>query len=164
MHYLLIYPKILRLQEEENITINNGGVGSKTKSLNRPSHLRLDLSTSSSSINQNNSSLNNLYPEHYTSSMPQQRLDNLLEHTNTAAAPSPPERGSSFAVMSQALRSPTTIPYSANINKNDVSQASLNNASGIITTKKVSFQETTSEIIGSNNTPIEKVLEDPNVS
>ncbi len=86
---------------------------------------------------------------------PQQRLDSLLEHNS---APPPPERGSSFAVMSQAFRSPVTATAQGSVSKNDISQSN-----STITPKKVSFQESASEI-GSNSTPVEKVLEDPNVS
>lgn len=139
-----------------------------TKTLARPTHLKLDnhnTSQNSSYNNQNNSynNQNNSYSnlqDYSTLTAPQQRLDNLLEQNN---APPPPERGSSFAVMSQAFRSPVTptTPSSqtAVINRGDLSQ--INSS---ITPKKVSFQETTSEIMGSNSTPVEKVMEDPNVS
>jgi hypothetical protein len=115
-----------------------------TKTLARPTHLKLD-----------NTSYSNLQ-DYSTLTAPQQRLDNLLEQSN---APPPPERGSSFAVMSQAFRSPVATTPSAQ-NRSDLSQTNNNT----ITPKKVSFQETTSEIMGSNSTPVEKVMEDPNVS
>lgn len=135
----------------------NGNTSGTMKT--RPSHLRLDnLVNNTSIVGQNHHSLSNSYGNatdyNTMTAAPQQRLDSLLEHNN---APPPPERGSSFAVMSQALRSPAT-PSNHNITKNDTLQP--NNT---ITPKKVSFQETTSEIIGSNSTPVEKILEDPNV-
>lgn len=143
-------------EDEPNPMGVNGHVGS-TKTLSRPTHLKLD--NHSNAPNHANNSYSNLqdYSTLTAASAPQQRLDSLLEQSG---APPPPERGSSFAVMSQAaFRSPATTPSSAQVGRHDVSQA--NNT---ITPKKVSFQETTSEIIGSNSTPIEKVMEDPNVS
>lgn len=86
-----------------------------------------------------------------TSQAPQQRLDSLLEQTN---APPPPERGSSFVVMSQALRSPVGTPSQT---RNDVSQ---NNNT---TPKKVSFQDSTPES-NASGTPGEKIVVDLNVS
>ena len=103
--------------------------------------------------------LNNM-SDYGSSTAPQQRLDHLLEYSNNA--PPPPERGSSFAVMSQAYRSPAVAaatPSQNYVAKNDVSVSSTNSAK-----KVVSFQETTRELPASSGTPAEKVLEDPNVS
>lgn len=147
------------LQEDDFNTSGLNGHAGLNKTLNRPTHLRLE--NSHSNQNHVNNSYSNLqdYSTLTALTAPQQRLDNLLEQSG---APTPPERGSSFAVMSQALRSPVTTPSSAaltNTNRHDVSQLNCT-----ITPKKVSFQETASEIIGSNSTPIENTLEDPNVS
>lgn len=149
------------MEDDQSIAVLNGHVlGSSiatTKTLTRPTHLKLD--NHNTSTQNNNSSYSNLQ-DYSTLAAPQQRLDNLLEQSN---APPPPERGSSFAVMSQAFRSPVTATtpssQSAAVNRSDLSQGNSS-----ITPKKVSFQETTSEIIGSNSTPVEKVMEDPNVS
>lgn len=199
---LIPFCSLIRLlyfqQDEESNAFVNGHSPhapnvSVTKSISRPTHLRLDTSTASS-LNQSAAAAaataNYVDAEHggrvnsggdhisgvdqsaycgavdYTSaSAPQQRLDNLLDYSNNA--PPPPERGSSFAVMSQTYRSPAVAavascsPSTPSQNYSAKQDASIPTTNS--TKKVVSFQETTREI-PPPSTPVEKVLEDPNVS
>lgn len=178
-------------QDEESSPFVNGHSPhtpniSATKTMSRPTVLRLDTSTASS-LNQSMTAAAatanyadsehggrdhgsgadpSAYggPDYSSASAPQQRLDNLLDYSNNA--PPPPERGSSFAVMSQTYRGPAvaaaasspSTPSQNYSSKHDTSAPTTNS-----TKKVVSFQETTREI-PPPSTPVEKVLEDPNVS
>ncbi|CAH0775210.1 unnamed protein product [Bemisia tabaci] len=97
---------------------------------------------------------------------PSQRLDIL--HLSPSQPPQPPERGSSFAVMSQSV-SALRSPPSQTLN-NPHPPPVQNNRNETPTTKRVSFQETTTTLSSPAESispppppPIsEKVREDPN--
>ena len=141
---------------------------------NPPTHLRLDNLIINSpatpgSQNYNGYGSNQNSPagqtQYYEKLPPaQQRLDTLLgQSAPSNSPPQPPERGSSFAVMSQTqmgtLRSPVgnlTMSPSPTVN---TSQTTIGVA------KRVSFQDSSPPSPPSNPVPpLENISEDPNVS
>ncbi|KAK7595248.1 hypothetical protein V9T40_013073 [Parthenolecanium corni] len=180
----------LKCKEDEGhaAAVNGHGHGHASnvclsKSMSRPTHLRLDTSTASVSSHsvaavaaaanslegERGGSVNsgrvNQAADYGSATGPQHRLDHLIEYTHNA--PPPPERGSSFAVMSQTYRTtPVAVSVSAASStpshKHDASLATTSSSAK----KAVSFQEATREILSSSPPPppppAEKVLEDPN--
>ncbi|KAK9503292.1 hypothetical protein O3M35_011893 [Rhynocoris fuscipes] len=127
------------------------------------SNLRLDnlINNNNNNNNSNNSSYhnNNGYSSNQISP-PGQRLDMMVG--GGANVPQPPERGSSFAIMSQAsqanqiVRTPTTSSPATN---NRSSTPTLGPA------KRVSFQDPTPPPPPLNPAPpLDNISEDPNVS
>ncbi|XP_050433436.1 afadin isoform X2 [Adelges cooleyi] len=87
--------------------------------------------------------------------LPSQRLDNLVGGPNNNDPPQPPERGSSYAVMSQVETKvqPKTLTHTST--PNGVVTPNANT-----TPKRVSFQDPTS-VPTSPSPPLEKIIEDP---
>jgi len=112
-----------------------------------------------------------------------QRLDSLLmnsnqqtnslneRNTNLSVPPPPPERGSSFTVMSQTqgvLRNSTTNMSSAGSERSNVvhGRASETNPTTSTTIKRVSFHDPNANQLPPQPTtqpPLEQIREDPNV-
>jgi len=112
-----------------------------------------------------------------------QRLDSLLmsstqqtnslneRNTNLSVPPPPPERGSSYAVMSQTqgvLRNSTTNMSSAGSERSNVvhGRASETNPTTSTTIKRVSFHDPNANQLPPQPTtqpPLEQIREDPNV-
>lgn len=153
---------------------------STPRSTNPPSHLRLDnlIINSPASPNQNyngygsNQNSPASHNQYYDKQPPaQQRLDSLLGQNSPTGPPQPPERGSSFAVMSQTaqigtLRSPAGGNLSVMTpNNNQPSSQAVNTTPTVGVAKRVSFQDTTPPSPPSNLAPnLENIREDPNVS
>lgn len=120
------------------------------RSMNPPNNLSLDNSgygySPSSQVSQGN--------------LPSQRLDNLLGGPNNNDPPQPPERGSSFAIMSQVetKATPPRPPVLTSTPNGIVTTPNANTAP-----KRVSFQDPTSIPPSPPSPTLEKIIEDPDV-
>lgn len=118
--------------------------------MNPPNNLSLDNSgygySPSSQVSQGN--------------LPSQRLDNLLGGPNNNDPPQPPERGSSFAIMSQVetKATPPRPPVLTSTPNGIVTTPNANTAP-----KRVSFQDPTSIPPSPPSPTLEKIIEDPDV-
>ncbi|XP_050542344.1 afadin isoform X2 [Daktulosphaira vitifoliae] len=133
----------LKYQQQQqllNQSYNNNTLPNRyNRSVNPPNHLPLDNSGYGS--------------PHGT--LPSQRLDNLVGGSNNNDPPQPPERGSSFAIMSQ-VETKTQSRLQNNISTpNGITTPNANT-----TPKRVSFQDPTT-IPTSPSPPLEKIIEDP---
>lgn len=94
-------------------------------------------------------------------SLPSQRLDNLLGGPNNNDPPQPPERGSSYVIMSQVETSKATPPRPPV--QTSMSNGVVNTPNSNTTTpKRVSFQDPTTPPSPPSPT-LEKIMEDPDV-
>lgn len=155
-------------------TINQINASRSLSNNNPPSHLRLDnliinSPASPGQQNYNGYGSNQNSPaaqtQYYEKLPPaQQRLDTLLgQNAPSNSPPQPPERGSSFAVMSQTqmgtLRNP---PGNLTMSPNSVVNTPQTTV-GVA--KRVSFQDSSPPSPPSHPVPpLENISEDPNVS
>lgn len=131
-----------------NQTYNNNNITNRTnRSVNPPNNLSLDNSGYG-------------YSPSTQGSLPSQRLDNLLVGPNNNDPPQPPERGSSFAIMSQVetKATPPRPPVLASIPNGVITTPNSNT-----TPKRVSFQDPTSTPHSPPSPTLEKIIEDPDV-
>ncbi|KAL1139052.1 hypothetical protein AAG570_009113 [Ranatra chinensis] len=143
------------MQQHQNIQQRSTLSGpNQTLNRNPPTHLRLDNLVINTPATNNHYHNNNGYGSNQASPAGQ-RLDTLVGNSN--GPPQPPERGSSFAVMSQAqnhiIRTPPPSVTAVT--------TPSNNTTTMATAKRVSFQDA-SPPSPSNNPPLENIREDPN--
>lgn len=91
---------------------------------------------------------------------PSQRLDNLLGGPNNNDPPLPPERGSSYVIMSQ-VETKATPPRPPVLSSTPNGVVTTPNAN--TTPKRVSFQDPTSIPPSPPSPTLEKIIEDPDV-
>ncbi|XP_026807778.1 afadin isoform X1 [Rhopalosiphum maidis] len=132
-------------QQLMNQSYNNNTPNRFNRSVNPPNNLSLDNSGYGYSLASQGS-------------LPSQRLDNLLGGPNNNDPPQPPERGSSYAIMSQ-VETKATPPRP---------QVLTSTPNGVVTTpnanttpKRVSFQDPTSIPSSPPSPTLEKIIEDP---
>lgn len=132
-------------QQLMNQSYNNNTPNRLNRSVNPPNNLSLDNSGYGYSLASQGS-------------LPSQRLDNLLGGPNNNDPPQPPERGSSYAIMSQ-VETKATPPRP---------QVLTSTPNGVVTTpnanttpKRVSFQDPTSIPPSPPSPTLEKIIEDP---
>ncbi|RZF35618.1 hypothetical protein LSTR_LSTR005146 [Laodelphax striatellus] len=155
-------------QQQQGSNMRQQTVGSSPAAGNNMNHMKREMRLDNLIVNTPNGFASG-------SSPPQQRLDSLLGQQGSSP-PQPPERGSSFAIMSQSqlgsMRSPVSSSQSQNTlhnNNNTPTQQIVNNNNNNInasqlttpqttnsvgTAKRVSFQDTTPTVVHSaNHTP-----------
>lgn len=95
-------------------------------------------------------------------SLPSQRLDNLLGGPNNNDPPLPPERGSSYAIMSQ-VETKATPPRPPVLSSTPNGVVNTPNTNTTTTPKRVSFQDPASIPPSPPSPTLEKIIEDPDV-
>lgn len=153
MFYLYYFIKFkeeeLKYQQQQqllNQSYNNTIPNRINRSVNPPNNLSLDNSGYG-------------YSPSSQGSLPSQRLDNLLVGPNNNDPPQPPERGSSFAIMSQ-VETKTTPPRPPVLSSTPNGVMTTPNTN--TTPKRVSFQDPTTPPTPPSPT-LEKIIEDPDV-
>lgn len=135
-------------QQLLNQSYNNNTPNRLNRSVNPPNNLSLDNSGYGYS------------PSSVQGSLPSQRLDNLLVGPNNNDPPQPPERGSSYAIMSQ-VETKVTPPRQPVLSSTPNGVVTTPNAN--VTPKRVSFQDPTSTPPSPPSPTLEKIIEDPDV-
>lgn len=140
----------LMYQQQQQLlsqSYNNNTPNRQNRTVNPPNNLSLD----NSGFGYSPSSHGNL---------PSQRLDNLVGGPNNNDPPQPPERGSSFAIMSQVETkvTPPRPPVLASTPNGIVTTPNANT-----TPKRVSFQDPASMPPSPPSPTLEKIIEDPDV-
>jgi len=141
----------LKYQQQQqqllNQSYNNNTPNRLNRSVNPPNNLSLDNSGYGYSLASQGS-------------LPSQRLDNLLGGPNNNDPPQPPERGSSYAIMSQVdTKATTPRPPVLTSTPNGV----ITTPNANTTPKRVSFQDPTSMPPSPPSPTLEKIMEDPDV-
>lgn len=152
--FCLFKEEELKYQQQQqqllNQSYNNNVPNRVNRLVNPPNNLSLDNSVYG-------------YSPSTQGNLPSQRLDNLLVGPNNNDPPQPPERGSSYAIMSQVetKATPPRPPVISSMPNGVVTTPNANT-----TPKRVSFQDPTSLPPSPPSPPspiLEKIIEDPDV-
>lgn len=138
----------LKYQQQQQLlsqSYNNNTPNRVSRSVNPPNNLPLDNS-------------GYIHSPSSQGSLPSQRLDNLLGGPNNNDPPLPPERGSSYAIMSQVeTKAMPPRPPVLSSTPNGV----VNTPNANTTPKRVSFQDPASIPPSPPSPKLEKIIEDP---